>query len=260
MPEGDTVYRAAAQLRGALVGAELTRFELRVPRHGAADLRGQVVDEVASVGKHLLVRIGPYTLHNHLKMEGRWHVYRAGQKWRAPGFKARAVLGTAEVEAVGFELAEVRLVPRGDEGRLIGHLGPDVLSPAWGAEEEAAALANLVADGRALHVAVQDQRNVAGFGNEYASEICFLAGIDPRRAACDADVERALRVGRKAILANRDRQPRSTTGDPRRGRRLFVYGRAGQPCLRCGQTIRRTTLGASELTERIVFWCPRCQV
>ena len=131
MPEGDTVYRTARRLDEALAGAEVTRFELRVPQAATVDLRGRVVEGVVSRGKHLLHRIGGYTLHTHLKMEGTWSVYRPGERWRKPAFTARAVIGTADCETVGFDLADISVVRTADESTLVGHLGPDPLSDDW---------------------------------------------------------------------------------------------------------------------------------
>ncbi|MCI2263984.1 DNA-formamidopyrimidine glycosylase family protein [Sediminivirga luteola] len=257
MPEGDTAHRTARMLHAALAGAVLERFELRVPRAAIADLRGSRVDEVLAVGKHLLHRIGGYTLHSHLKMEGRWETYRRGARWRRPAFRARAVLATQRIEAVGFDLAQVRLVPRERESLLIGHLGPDPLGPGWNSRTARAAGDRLAADARPLHMALLDQRLVAGFGNEYANEICFLLGVRPQRPAQDADAHAALELGARLIRQNVERPVRTTTGDPRR--RLFVCFRDGQPCRRCGTVIQRGRLGPEPLRERDVYWCPHCQ-
>ena len=109
MPEGDTVYRTARRLNEALAGAEVTRFELRVPQAAMVDLTGRTVHDVVSRGKHLLHRIGEQTLHTHLKMEGEWHVYPHGGRWRQPGFKARAVVCNADWDTVGFDLADIKV-------------------------------------------------------------------------------------------------------------------------------------------------------
>ena len=74
MPEGDTVFRTAEALRKALVGRTLTRCDVRVPRYATVDLSGHVVDEVCSRGKHLFIRVGPASIHSHLKMDGSWRV------------------------------------------------------------------------------------------------------------------------------------------------------------------------------------------
>lgn len=257
MPEGDTVFRAARKLHAALAGQVVERFDLRVPREATVDLRGERVREVVPRGKHLLHRIGDWTLHSHLKMEGAWHVYRLGERWRRPGHTARAIVGTAAVDAVGFDIAEVAVVPRSAEGDLVGHLGPDPLASDWDAAEAARRLA---ADPRPVHVALLDQRNVAGFGNEYANEILFVRGILPTTPASQADAAAIIDVGARMIRANRDRVERSSTGDARRGRTTWVHRREHRPCRRCGTPIRRTDLGADPTRERIVFWCPRCQV
>ena len=256
MPEGDTVFRTAQRLDEALAGREVTQFELRVPQAATVDLRGSTVHGVASRGKHLLHRIGDWTLHSHLKMEGEWHVYRPGEKWRRPAFKARAIIATATCETVGFDLAEIEVVPTRDEERLVGHLGPDPLSDAWDPVEAARRLG---ADARPVHVALQDQRNVAGFGNEYANEILFVRGILPATPASETDAAALVDLGARMIRANRGRSDRTFTGDPRPGRTTWVYGRERRPCRRCGTTILGGALGADPTRERIVFWCPSCQ-
>ncbi|NLP84447.1 Fpg/Nei family DNA glycosylase [Microbacterium sp. CFH 90308] len=261
MPEGDSVYRAALKLDRALHGATVTRFELRVPQAATIDLRGQIVHEVVPRGKHILHRIGAYTLHSHLKMEGEWHVYRRGERWRARAFKARAVIGATapdgtEWETVGFDLADIAVVPTTDEDTLVGYLGPDPLADSWDAAEAARRLA---ADPRPVHVALQDQRNIAGFGNEYVNEILFVRGVLPTTPASQTDAAALVDVGARMIRANRDRPGRTFTGDSRPGRSTWVYRREGRPCRRCGTAIRGGSLGADPTRERIVFWCPDCQ-
>lgn len=256
MPEGDTVFRAARRLNDALAGGTVTRFELRVPRFATANLRGDTVHEVTSRGKHLLHRIGDWTLHSHLKMEGEWHVYPRGARWRKPAFTARAIVGVQDAEAVGFDLAELELVPTRDEEQLVGYLGPDPLGDGWDPVEAAR---RLQTDTRAIHVALQDQRNVAGFGNEYVNEILFVRGILPDTPAHATDAAAIIDLGARMIRANRDRADRTFTGDARPGRTTWVYRRENRPCRRCGTPIRRTTLGANPTRERIVFWCAHCQ-
>lgn len=256
MPEGDTVFRAAQRMHTALSGKEVTRFDLRVPQLATADLRGATVHAVVPRGKHLLARIGGFVLHSHLKMEGEWHVYAPGARWRRPSFQARAIVCVAGADAVGFDLAMLELVPAEREEELVGYLGPDPLGPDWDAAEAARRLA---ADDRAAHVAILDQRSVAGFGNVYANELLFVRGIAPTTPASRIDAAALLETGVRMIRANRDRTARTFTGVDRPGRRMWVYGRAGRPCLRCGTRIRETSLGASPTAERNVFWCPRCQ-
>ncbi|WP_295101477.1 DNA-formamidopyrimidine glycosylase family protein [uncultured Microbacterium sp.] len=256
MPEGDTVFRTARRLDEALVGGEVARFDLRVPRFATLDLTGQPILSSIARGKHLLLRIGDSTLHSHLRMDGAWLVYRAGEKWRHPAFKVRAIVGTAQREAVGIDLAEIEVVPTRDEDELVGHLGPDPLGPDWDAVE---AVRRVSADTRSIHVALLDQRNVAGFGNEYAAELLFLRGILPSTPAPEVDVPALLDLGVRTIRANRDRRHRTFTGVDRPGQGTWVYGRAGRQCRRCGTPIRRGEQGADPTRERITFWCPVCQ-
>lgn len=258
MPEGDTVFRTAKMLDSALAGRTVTRFEIRTYIEGP-DLVGAVIGGCYPVGKHLFLQIGDFSLHSHLKMEGKWHVYPAGQRWRLPGYKARIVIGTEDHEAVGFELAQVQVTAIGQQHLLVQHLGPDVLSAEWGSTQQDEAVRRLRADGRPLHVALLEQRNIAGFGNEYANELCFLAGLNPAVSATEVDFLPILKTGRRAIVANCARWNRTFTGDTRIGRRHYVFGRRGKPCFRCGTLVQKTQLGADPQKMRDVYWCPKCQ-
>jgi endonuclease-8 len=258
VPEGDTVFRSARALNEALAGRVLDRCDIRVPAFATVDLTGERVEAVVSVGKHLLHRVGEFTIHSHLKMEGEWHIYRDGARWRRPAWQARAVLGVPGVVTVGFQLGELEVVPREREDEIVGYLGPDILGANWDAE---LALANLTRDpDRPVGLALLDQRVIAGLGNVYRNELCFLRGVLPTRAVRDVREPGALiDLAHRLILANRDRVQRTTTGDLRPGRMTYVNRREGQPCLRCGTPIRRGSLGENELTERDTYFCPVCQ-
>jgi len=258
MPEGDTVYRAAHRLHTALAGKVLTRSDFHVPKFATLDLTGRVVDEVVPRGKHILHRIGDVTVHSHLKMEGRWDVYEPGARWRRPAHQARAILDAADVSTVGFALGVLEVVPRDQEDEIVGYLGPDLLGPDW---DPAVAEANLTADpDRPVGLALLDQRVMAGLGNVYRNELCFLRGVLPTRPVGQVpDPTRLVALAARLIVANRDRNERITTGNARPGQRSWVYGRGGKPCLRCGTRIRSGELGDSELTLRDTYWCPNCQ-
>ena len=257
MPEGDTVYRAAKNLDAALTGHPLVRSDFRVPAFATLDLAGDTVDSVVSRGKHLLMRIGDWTVHSHLKMEGSWHLYRPGTRWRRPDWQARAVLATEDWTAVGFQLGTLEVVPRAEEESIVGYLGPDLLGPDWDADE---ALRRLTADpARAVGLALLDQRVIAGLGNVYRNELCFLRGVLPTRPVGEVDdPARMIDLAHRLIDANKDRVERTTTGTLR-GATDWVYRREGKACLRCGTTIERGVLGEDELQLRDTYWCPRCQ-
>jgi endonuclease-8 len=255
MPEGDTVWQTARRL-AVLSGQQLTATDFRVPSVATVDLGGRRVLETVARGKHLLTRFeGDTTLHTHLKMEGRWDVHPAGSRWRRPAHEARVVLRTPTHEAVGFSVV-LDLVPTADEGLLVGHLGPDLLGPDW---DPAEAVRRLEASAEmSIGQALLDQRHLAGLGNVYRAELCFIAGVDPRSPVSSVpDLVRLVDRAHALLVANRDRPDRITTGDRRPGRRLWVYRRRG-PCLRCGTPIQVGELGP-EGQERTIWWCPRCQ-
>ncbi|BAU31325.1 DNA-formamidopyrimidine glycosylase family protein [Microcella alkaliphila] len=257
MPEGDTVHRAARRLDAALTGKLLTRCDVRAPQHATVDLSGETVEGTEAFGKHLVTRTATTSIHSHVKMEGVWHVYRRGDRWRRPAFEARIVLEAGDVQAVGFALGQLDLVPRAEEGTLIDHLGPDPLRDEFDRDE---ALARLTADPeRPIGLALLDQRVIAGLGNDYRNETLFLRGVLPETPVGETDAAAALDLAVRLIRANRDRNERTTTGDTRRDKRLWVAHRDRKPCRRCGTPIRRGLLGEDALSERITWYCPSCQ-
>ena len=258
MPEGDTVWLAGRRLHDALAGSRLTRSDFRVPQLATVDLAGRTVVEVVSRGKHLLTRIDEdLTLHTHFRMDGSWHLYRAGERWRGgPAWQVRLLLETPDWQAVGYRMPVVELVPRNQEQRVVGHLGPDLLGADWDAEE---AVRRLTAQpGRGIGEALLDQRNLAGIGTLYRAETLFLRGVHPRRPVGDvADLRGLVGLARRLLAANREHPQQSTTGDLRRGRQHYVFERAAAPCRRCGTAIAVEELGPAG-QERRCYWCPTC--
>jgi endonuclease-8 len=260
MPEGDTVYRAARLLDRTLKGQVLSACDFRVPQLATTDLTGGRVLGTWSRGKHLLTRIdadAPWTLHTHLKMEGAWQSYFPGQRWRRPAHTARVVLTAGTRIAVGFSLGIVDLLPRELEPQVVGHLGPDLLGPDWDEDE---ALRRLLADpDRPLAEALLDQTRLAGIGNMYMAELCFVHGLHPETAVGEVpDLRRLLRRAQQMLDLNKERAQQTTTGDLRQGRRMWVYRRDKQACLRCGTPVRVAMRGESG-RERAAYWCPSCQ-
>lgn len=257
MPEGDTVFLSATRLNDILAGQILTRTDFRVPRFATSDLSGKRTREVTSRGKHILMRVdGAITLHTHLKMEGTWDIYRRGERWHGPTSDVRVVLETHSRVAVGFRLPIVEIIPTEAEDRVVGHLGPDPLRK-WDAGEALARLA--AAAEMSVGDALLDQRLIAGLGNVYKSEVCFLRGLHPERRIADVpDLTGLIDLAARLLVANRTTGRQITTGDPRRGRERWVYGRGGQPCRRCGTPIEKMAQAARG-GPRVTYWCPSCQ-
>ncbi len=228
------MFLAGQRLHVALAGCRLTRGELRRSRLSTVDLAGWTVREVASVGKQLFIRFdNNTTLHSHFRMDGSWHLYRRGQRWRGPGHQVRAVLATSDQVAVGFRLHDLVLLPSPDEHRLVGHLGPDLLGPGWGPDGEDAAVHRLAAHpNRELGLALLDQRVLAGLGNLYKERSLFPA----RPLSVDPDVRCGRRRGRPGVPA--------AAGAQRRTPRAVHYRAAhpGRPAL--GVRARRPSLSA----------------
>jgi endonuclease-8 len=272
VPEGDSVWRAANQLHQALAGQKLIASDFRVPRFATLNLAGWTVAEVVPRGKHLLMRVvGPadkkLTIHSHLKMEGAWQVYPPGGRWRKPGYTARCVLRTPVADAVGFSLGIVEVVATAEEDSIVGFLGPDLLGPDWDLDEAERRVR--AAPDVPVGVALLDQRNLAGIGNIYRCETCFLSGVHPASpVSAVADVRTMMTDAKQLLEVNLGPGRRVTILNPKGmpvGRMAgrpgyWVYRREHQPCLKCGTPIQRGALGKPNgEEERDIYFCPRCQ-
>ncbi|MGO1418652.1 DNA-formamidopyrimidine glycosylase family protein [Candidatus Corynebacterium faecigallinarum] len=282
MPEGDSVLQLSERMQW-MSGRTITRSDIRVPRFATENLAGRTVTDVWPYGKHLFIDFSGRVLHTHLKMEGVWSIHTAGTRWRRPGHTARTVLrfapqhtGGPEIEVVGHSLGFVRLFDRSDYDQVVGHLGPDILAPDWadatsGLSHRDEALQRILArPERTIGAALLDQRNVAGIGNEYRTEVCFLAGVDPRRPTGEGEgaeetAAHLLDLSRKVMWENRMEPRRLFTGDRRPGMGNYVFGRAEKACRRCGAPILKSFLGGVDADgdegelERVIWWCPVCQ-
>lgn len=260
MPEGDTLFKAAARLRPALAGHSLTRFE--APRLvGDRPPLGTRIDDVEARGKHLLVHFdGGLTLLTHLRMTGSWHLYRVGERWRKGAHLARAVVGAdSGWVAVCFQAPVVETYHRAlGEPDALAALGPDLCRTeslvADVLDEVLERAAALAGPDTTLGEALLDQRIAAGIGNVYKSEACWAARLDPGRRLVEVAPEDRRRVWATAarqLQANLDHAERRTHPAG-----LAVYGRRGQPCRRCGTPIRMARQGEQ---ARSTYWCPTCQ-
>jgi endonuclease-8 len=271
MPEGDTIFRTAQALHRHLAGRIVTRFDSVFPALTRIDhdrpLAGRTVDAVISRGKHILMTFsGDLVLHTHMRMNGSWHGYPPGVAWRRPVRDMRVLVATAEFVAVGFNVPVAELLTARDLTRhdALRELGPDLLDASFDVEAAAQGVKN---EGRCAIVDVLlNQRVVAGIGNIFKSETLFVAGIHPFTPASDlsdADLVRILGIARDMLRANAVDRGRLAPSrgirtrdslDPRTA--LWVYGRGGKPCRKCGTLIQGRKTG---LDARVTYWCPNCQ-
>lgn len=272
MPEGDTIFRAAAVLHRALAGRIVTRFESVLPALTRIDqdrpIAGRTIESVTSRGKHLLMTFsGDLVLHTHMRMNGSWHLYRPGERWRCPARDMRVLVATADCVAIGFNVPVAEFLTARELARHedLRRLGPDLLGAAFDRDEVArrmrAHAAEIVAD------VLLNQRVVSGIGNVLKSEVLFLARVDPFTKVADlhdSDLDRLLAVAHDVMVANvRNRAGtfgavvgRRTTGSLDPSAKLWVYGRGGKPCRKCGTPIGAKKTG---LDARLTYWCRTCQ-
>ncbi len=282
MPEGDTIYRTAEVLRRVLLGQRVT------PAHARAgpllrrppDLRalvGATVVSVESRGKHLLIGFGfeaaggegmahRFTLRTHMRMTGSWHRYRTGEAWRLSERRANVVLETEAAVAVCFDCPVAELLTDADlaRSRPLRTLGPDLLSASFdhdAADEAVRRLHGLPVPPATMPIgeALLDQRATAGIGNVVRNEVLFMEGVNPWRPIAELSedsLRRLVTSARRILAANVHGGRRVTTGVDRPGASLWVYGRAGRPCRRCGTLIQAARQGS---LARTTYWCRRCQ-
>ena len=273
MPEGDSIFRAAATLQRALGGKRVERFESAFPALTRVDddhpFSGTTIDSVRSHGKHLLMRFSNgYVLRTHMRMKGSWHIYRPGEKWQRSRRSMRVLIATADFEAVGFDIPVAELVKDRALARHVelSKLGPDILARDFNRDEAVRRLrerpASEIAD------VLLNQHVLAGLGNVYKSEVLFLCHVNPfarvealsgEQMDCLVDTARRLLVtnvsGAVAPLTTYVTLRRTTRGSDSSAR-LWVYGRARLPCRRCGTAIQARKQGTG---ARLTYWCPTCQ-
>jgi endonuclease-8 len=264
MPEGDTIFLAAATLRRALAGQPVIGFESVFPALMRVDednpITGRTIDAVAAHGKHLLITFsGGLTLRTHMRMSGSWHVYPSGARWRRSRRDMRIVIETARATAVAFNVPVAEFLTAAQLARAepLRTLGPDLLADEFDVDE---ARRRMRARGdEAIADVLLAQRVVAGIGNVFKSEILFLARVHPfvpTSTLADVTLDEILAIARKVMRASVRLGTRTTRSSLNPRERLWVYGRGGKPCHRCRTPIEARKTGDE---ARITYWCPRCQ-
>ncbi|HTV07595.1 MAG TPA: DNA-formamidopyrimidine glycosylase family protein [Candidatus Aquilonibacter sp.] len=278
MPEGDTIYRAARTLNKALAGKVVTGFETSLAKLASVNdntpVIGRAVERVEARGKWCLIFFsGDLILLTHMLMSGSWHIYRTGERWQAPRSAMRIAITCGDLQAVGFNIpvAEFHTGRSLQRSANVPKLGVDILGGAYSTDEGMNALRQYARSHPEAEVAnaLLNQRVLAGLGNVYKSEVAFAAGVHPFRqmhTLTDRELERLADIAGRFMKANVSDGKgdgivtyagnRRTTRAMDRSDRLWVYGRRGQDCRRCGATIEMRKQGTG---ARSTYWCPSCQ-
>jgi len=264
MPEGDSIFRAARALDRVLRGRVVQKFESVLPALMRVDhdrrLAGRTIEAVSARGKHLLMQFsGDLFLHTHMRMNGAWHIYRPGVRWQRPARDMRILIAAPDVVAVGFNIPIAEFLSSRElaRHRELGALGPDLLGPSFDEGDARGRIRALPRE--AIGDVLLNQRVVAGIGNVLKSEILFVAAADPFEHVADlsdADLDRIIRVARELMTMSVRGGGRQTTRSMNPAAKLWVYGRGGLPCRKCGTAIESRKTG---IDARLIYWCPRCQ-
>ena len=210
MPEGDTIFRSARALGRALGGKVITGFRSAYPLltrfHDDTPLTGQTVDRVEPRGKWLLMHFsGGATLATHMLMSGSWHIYRPGERWQKPRSSARIIIENAEYHAVGFNVpvAEMHTAESLQRDPRFPQQVNDLLSGEF--DPDAAVERILACPEEEIGDLLLNQRVMAGVGNVFKSEACFVSGLHPFAKVCTltrAELKRVIRVAHRQLRAN----------------------------------------------------------
>jgi endonuclease-8 len=191
-------------------------------------------------------------------MTGSWHVYHPGQAWRKPAHYASLWLSINNLEVICFSPKQLELLSA-DQFRRHPHLqrlGPDLLAESF---DEAAAVARFrTRNDLPIGEAVMNQTLVCGIGNIYKSEVLFLMHFDPFAPVArfaDEELVGMLATARRLMQRNCG-GPDRTTRDGGGPGSLWVYGKSGRPCPKCGTVIQLRRQGEA---GRTTCWCPVCQ-
>jgi endonuclease VIII len=256
MPVAD-IARTASAMRTALVGHPMLRFD--APKLiGPVPQAGRMIELVEVHGKHLEVTWDDgLVLDTYLKGSSEWHVYRPGSPWRRSWEQLRASIETGDWVAVCFNAPSIETYRHPDPGRHPGRgrLGPDLASPTADLEEAVdLLLAHPEPDARLRDVLV-DQHVMVGVGNVYRCEVLWATELSPWAHVGDLTQAHAVMiVHTTAKLLRSGRSGRKMSGA---SRGPAVFGRNGQACPRCHETIESRAVGRS---GRMLYWCPGCQV
>jgi endonuclease-8 len=278
MPEGDTIYRSARALQKALAGRVVTGFDTGVAKLASVNddtpIVDRIVERVEARGKWCLIFFsGDLILVSHMLMSGSWHIYRVGEKWFLPRSKMRVAITCGEMQSVLFnaQIAEFHTERSLLRSSQVPKLGPDILAGGFTVERGVAALRERATSYPEDEIAVVllNQRVMAGLGNVYKSEVAFAAGVNPFRAMqtiTQSEMETMVEVSQRYMKANVNEGAgdgivtysgnRRTTNAMDKSDRLWVYGRQGQECRRCGAAIEMRKQGEA---VRSTYWCPVCQ-
>lgn len=275
MPEGDTIFRTARTLGRALTGKKVMRFDSSYALLMRADdqtpFAGQKVTQVEARGKWLLIHFSSgAVLATHMLMSGSWHIYRPGEAWQDSVDRARIVIETEDFQAVGFRIPVARMHTAQSLARdkKIPRTDRDVLSTDF--DSKAAVTRLLSHPQQELGDVLLRQDVLAGVGNVFKSETCFVMRMSPFRKVETLSKKEAaeiVRTAKRLLDANvledsADRivtyrgGHRRTTRSAEPGEGLWVYGRKGEPCRRCGTPVERALQGPN---ARSTYWCPVCQ-
>ncbi len=261
MPEGHTIHGQARDQRRDLAGHVL-HTDVAQERFAAAAARldGHGLDDVEAYGKHLFQWWDDGSVvHVHLGLYGKWRVQPSPPGPMVGAVRLRLVGPTSTWDLAGATVCEV-LDPDGRDA-VVAKLGPDPLRPDADPQRFLAKVARSTVPIGAL---LLDQTALAGIGNVYRAEVCFLGGIDPRRPAKElrphererlwAEVAYQLHLGLEVghIVTLRDDQLEKPRAETERDDGVYVYHQ--DDCRVCGGPIRSTDVAA-----RRISWCPHCQ-
>ena len=236
--------------------------EFRAPGMvGPLPVPGRVIERVECHGKTLEVQWDDgITLRTHMRLAGSWHLYRKGERWRKPNDQLRVAIEAAQWIAVCFSTPSVEIFRQFDRNRHPGSggLGPNICEKNADLSECSRRLIGYHNQDAPLADVLADERVISGVGNVFRSEVLWITEVDPWVAVSDIQASDATQLVNAAHRVLRDRVGSSGNAVTAEAHgSLNIYGRNGQRCPRCGDTI---TVSRTGQLHRLLYWCRGCQV
>lgn len=261
MLEGDAAHRAASALRIALAGKPMQRFDA-THLVGPVPRAGRIVERVETHHKRVEIAFDDnMILHTSLRMTGSWHLYRHGEQWRKPYQSMQVAIEVVDWVAVCFNAAVVETYRVPDKRRHpgMGRPGPDLCERGVDLDAVVNLLLSYENGAAPLGEVLLDQRVLRGLGNAYRSEVLWAMEISPFAridSLTEADAVRLVNTAASMLQASMRLGDRPLPGGKQEAPVLAVYGRNGQRCGRCGQSIDCQQVGDQ---QRMLYWCRDCQ-
>jgi endonuclease-8 len=272
MPEGPEIRLAADRIAKALVQKDITHihFSFEHLRQFEKMLSSLTVTSVETRGKAMLTYFDDeWVIYSHNQLYGRWLIVNKGTV-PDTNRQLRLAIETEYKAALLYSATDISVMrkPELSNHPFLARIGPDILSERPDIDAIVARLLSPAFSGRQLAALLLDQKFLAGLGTYLCAEILFFSQLNPKTKASKCTPAMLRKLASNILkITQQSYKTQGITNPPKlvdqlksygvidkEGYRFSVYGRAGEACYQCGNSIERNKLGG-----RPIFHCPGCQ-